>query len=266
MRKHITVYLHLALAKSVAEYLAAHDGDATAALNAAQRDVVQREGQNSGARAFQRAYTKLVEALKLPVAPEDADAASDAAQAAYRTLSEAGVTNEQLTAALKKAGLDPSKVAEQVAELRTQAAAAAEGAQLKRELAYRDAADALGYDAGRLTKILRDEQGLPVKRSVKVTGEDGQEKEVETWGIPTLDAAGKETAFTALNQHPDVKGFEASLKKTETQQQEQQNPNQQQMFTSPSLPNQRASESNVGGGVKLSGTPSQQLVGGAGSI
>lgn len=268
MTKRFRLPIFIALARSVQEYLDANDGDAAKALTAAQRDVTQREGQNSSARAFQRAYTKLVETLKLPASPEDADAASDAALTAVRSLSEAGATSTQITAALKKAGLDPLKIEEQVKALRTEAEQGAEGVKLKRELAYRDAADALGYDAAKLTKILRDEQGLPVKRTSKVTAEDGTESETETWGIPSIDAAGKETGFTALTAHPDVKPFEASLKKVIDQsQQSQQNTTQptqagQTLFTSPTLPAQRPSGPATSG-VKLQG---EILVGGAGSI
>lgn len=263
----------LALARSVQEYLDANNGDAAAALTAAQRDVAQREGQNSSARAFQRAYTKLVETLKLPASPDDVDAASDAALTAVRSMTEAGTSSSQITKALSKLGLDPAKLEEQITALKAQAEQGADGIKLRRELAYRDAADALGYDAGKLTKILRDEQGLPVKRTSKVTAEDGTESETETWGIPSIDAAGKETSFTALTAHPDVRGFEASLKKVSDQTQPTQTQSQplytqpgqgagQTLFTSPTLPVQRASGPATSG-VKLQG---EILVGGAGSI
>ncbi|GGR31408.1 hypothetical protein [Deinococcus ruber] len=263
MTKRLTLHLHLALAKTVQEYLDAHDGDAQKALAAAQRDVAHREGQNSAARGFQRAYTKLVEALKLPVNPDDDAAASDAALAAIKGMSDAGASQTQINKVLTKLGLDPSKLEEQITALKTEAAQGAEGVKLKRELAYRDAADALGYDAGKLTKILRDEQSLPVKRSVTVKNEAGEDSTNEVWGIPSIDATGKETGFTALNQHPDVKGFEASLKKV-TDQTQQPAPQVlgQTLFTTPSLPAQRASTAPTNG-VKLQG---EILVGGAGSI
>ena len=268
-KKRLTLCIHLALAKSVQDYLDAHDGDASKALATAQRDVAHREGQNSSARSFQRAYTKLVETLKLPTSPDDAEAASDAALAAAKAMSEAGASSAQMSKALSKLGLDPAKLEEQIGALKTEAEQGAEGVKLRRELAYRDAADALGYDAGKLVKVLRDEQGLPIKRTVKTTAEDGTESETETWGIPSIDAAGKETGFTALTAHPDVKGFEAALKKTSDQgtQPGQTNytlpaQNGQTMFTAPSLPAQRASSAPPSG-VKVQG---EMLVNGAGSI
>ncbi len=267
--QRLTLPLHLALAKSTQDYLDAHDGDAQKALAAAQRDVAHREGQNSSARSFQRAYTKLVETLKLPVSPDDTDAASDAALSAVRNMGEAGASSAQIGKALSKLGLDPAKLEEQIGALRTQAEQGAEGVKLRRELAYRDAADALGYDAGKLVKVLRDEQGLPVKRSVKTTAEDGKESETETWGIPALDAAGKETGFVSLSAHPDVKGFEAALKKVSDQTQPPGQPgytqpaqNGQTQFTAPSLPAQRASVTPPSG-VTVQG---EMLVNGAGSI
>lgn len=238
MTKRLTLALHLFAAKSVQDYLDAHDGDAAKALAAAQRDVAHREGQNSSARAFVRAYTKLVETLKLPTSPDDADAASDAALSAVRTLSEAGASSSQITAALTKLGLDPTKLEEQVAALKAQAEQGAEGLKLKRELAYRDAADALGYDASKLTKILRDEQGLPEKRTVKTTV-DGKEVSTDTWGFPSAD--GK--TFTSLTDHADVKGFEAALKKEAA-------PAAPPAPSGPSFPQQRASTTPTSG-VKL---------------
>lgn len=265
--QRLTLTPHLALAKSTQEYLDAHDGDAQKALAAAQRDVAHREGQNSSARSFQRAYTKLVETLKLPTSPDDTDAASDAALSAVKAMGEAGASSAQISKALGKLGLDPSRLEEQVGALKTQAEQGAEGVKLRRELAYRDAADALGYDAGRLVKVLRDEQGLPVKRSVKTTAEDGTESETETWGIPSVDAAGKETSFTALTAHPDVRGFEAALKKVSDQQPDQPNytqptQNRQTQFTAPSLPAQRASSAPPSS-VTVQG---EMLINGAGSI
>jgi hypothetical protein len=262
MTQHrIRLCLHLLLAKSVQAYLDENSGDASAALTAAQRDVTQREGQNSSARAFQRAYTKLVETLKLSTSPEDAEAASDAALAAVRAMSEAGATATQVTAALKKLDLDPAKLAEQVTELRTQAANGAKAAELERSIAFRDAADGLGYDAGRLAKILRDETGLPEKRTLKTTV-DGKETETETWGIPSRDAAGKETGFTALDQHPEVRGFEAALKKTPTQAPAAPT------FNQPSLPTQRSGTAPPAGGQPLDpgAIRAEILSNGAGSI
>lgn len=209
----ITLPLHVASAKSVQTYLDENNGDASAALTAAQRDVTQREGQNSSARGFQRAYTKLVETLKLSTTPEDAEAASDAALGAIRSMTEAGASSAQITAALGKLGLDPVKLTEQVGELRAQAANGAEASTLRRGLAFRDAADGLGYDAAKLAKVLRDETGLPEKRTLKSTV-DGKEVSNDTWGIPSRDATGKETIFTALTDHPEVRGFEAALKRT----------------------------------------------------
>ena len=237
---HLKLSLHLAFAKSVQAYLDENNGDASAALTAAQRDITQREGQNSGARAFQRAYTKLVETLKLNAAPDDAEAASDAALVAVRALSETGASATQITAALKKLDLDPAKLVEQVTELRSQAANGARATELERGIAFRDAADALGYDAGRLTKVLRDEAGLPEKRALKTTV-DGKEVTTDTWGIPSRDAAGKETGFTSLKDHAEVRGFEAALKRApesgQPQQQSQQPQFQPQQF---GLPVQRA--------------------------
>ena len=232
--RRITLCLHLALAKSVQAYLDENNGDAQAALTAAQRDVTQREGQNSSARSFQRAYTKLVETLKLSPAPEDAEAASDAALAAVRTMSEAGASSAQIAAALKKLDLDPAKLAEQVTELRAQAANGAEATTLRRGLAFRDAADGLGYDAAKLAKVLRDEQGLPEKRSLKATV-DGKEVSTDTWGIPSRDAAGKETGFTPLTEHAEVRGFEAALKRAPESGQPQTPP----AYQPPAMPQQR---------------------------
>lgn len=208
MRKSIFLCLHLAAAKTVSEYLSEAGDDKDKALELARRDVVAREGQNSKARAFQRSYSKLIEKMKLPIDPEDPEAASDAALEAIKGMSDAGASSSQITKALSKLGLDPTKLEEQITALRTQAEAGVEGVKLKRELAYRDAADALGYDAGKLVKVLRDETGLPEKRKVKVT-ENGAELEREVWGIPSENGA-----FTPLTEHGEVKGFEAALKKT----------------------------------------------------
>lgn len=251
MTKRFTLCLHLALAKSVAEYLSEAGDDKDKALEAARRDVVQREGQNSKARAFQRSYSKLIEKLKLPVDPEDPDAASDAALEAIKGMSDAGANSAQILAALKKAGLDPAKIEEQVQALRTEAAQGAEGVKLKRELAYRDAADALGYDAGKLTKILRDEQGLPEKRTVTTKNEAGEEVKTDTWGIPSIDAAGKETGFTALAQHADVKGFEASLKKADAAESAAAQTQPGFVQPGPSLPAQRGGQPVNTSGVKV---------------
>jgi len=208
MSKILALPLHLAAAKSVAEYLSEAGDDKDRALENARRDVLSREGQNSKARAFQRSYGKLVEKLKLPSEPEDPEAAAESALEALKAFESAGASSAQITAILSKLGLDPTQLEAQVGALKTQAASGGEALKLKRELAFRDAADALGYDAGRLSKVLRDEIGLPEKRTVKVT-ENGAELEREVWGIP-----GENSAFTPLTDHGEVRGFEAALRKT----------------------------------------------------
>lgn len=217
---------HLArcAAKTWQEYLDAHDGDAARAGQAARNDVANREGQNSAARRFQQAYASIVKALGLPDAPDDAEAASAQAGEVVRKLqADAGSSSEagkQLAAAhkaLTDLGIDPAKPADGVAAAQAKFARAGDADRLDREVAYGKAADALGFDGAKLARQLRDEAGLPELRKEKVKVKDAAgnetEQEQEVWGVAVRDAQGKETGFTHLAQHPDVKGWEAALKK-----------------------------------------------------
>lgn len=220
-----TVALHLPVlaARTWQEYLDAHDGDAERAGKAARADVADRERQNSAARRFVDAYKPLIQHLKLPESPEDADAVSTQAlttvkglQTAAGSSSEASKALEAAHAALKKLGIDPEKITEGVAAAEAKFARATKADELEREVTFGKAAAALKFDAAKLTRILRHEQGVPELRKVKVSVlKDGvtTEEDREVWGIPTRDAQGQET-FTALTEHPDVKGFESSLKVT----------------------------------------------------
>ncbi|WP_155300950.1 hypothetical protein [Deinococcus kurensis] len=217
--------LHLprAAAKSWDDYLAAADGDAEKAGKAARADVVERERQNSAARRFKDAYEPIVKALGLPesVDADDVDATRSRAQQAVTDLqgkstagTDAGKKLEAAHAALKKLGIDPEKLTEGVAAAEAKFAQADKASTLEREVAFGKAAQALGFDSAKLARALRDEQGLPTlgKVKVKVT-ENGTEveREQDAWGYARQDEQGQAT-FTPLSEHPDVKGWEASLK------------------------------------------------------
>src|SRR5689334_779602 len=73
------------MAQTVQKYLDAHDGDAEKALAAAVADVGKRENQNTSARAFKRAYSPLVESLKLPT-DVDSESETEAQTLAARAL------------------------------------------------------------------------------------------------------------------------------------------------------------------------------------
>ncbi len=217
----VALHLPVLAARTWQEYLDAHDGDAERAGKAARADVADRERQNSAARRFVDAYKPLIQHLKLPESPEDADAVSTQAlttvkglQSAAGSSSDASKALEAAHAALKKLGIDPEKITEGVAAAEAKFARATKADELEREVTFGKAAAALKFDAAKLTRILRDEKGVPELRKVKVSVvKDGAttEEDRDVWGIPTLDAQGKET-FTALAEHPDVKGFESALR------------------------------------------------------
>lgn len=221
--------IHLArcAAKTWQEYLDAHDGDAARAGQAARNDVANREGQNSAARRFQQAYGPIVKTLGLPEAPDDTEAAGTQAGEAVRKLQAdagaSGDTAKQLAAAhkaLADLGIDPAKLADGVAAAQAKFARAGDADKLDREVAYSKAAEALGFDGTKLARQLRDEASLPELRKEKVKVKDAAgnetEQEQEVWGVAVKDAQGKETGFTHLAEHPDVKGWEAALKKTDS--------------------------------------------------
>lgn len=221
-QKNPRLHLPILAAKSWQEYLDANDGDAERAGKAARADVAERERQNSAARRFVDAYKPLIQHLKLPESPDDAEAVGAQAITTVKQLqSDAGSSSdatkklEAAHAALKKLGIDPDKMSEGVAAAEAKFARAGKADELERENTFSKAATALKFDATKLARVLRDERGLPELRKVKVkVVKDGAEAEEErdVWGIPALDADGKETGFVALSEHPDVKGFESSLR------------------------------------------------------
>lgn len=225
MQKKAFTLFHLPIlaARTWQEYLDAHDGDAERAGKAARADVAERERQNSAARRFVDAYKPLIQQLKLPDNPDDAEAASAQALTTVKQLqadagssSDASKQLEAAHAALKDLGIDPAKLKEGVDAVKVKFTQAEEAATLRRENAYGKAASALKFDPAKLARILRDEDGMPEQRKVKVqVTKDGQttEEERDVWGIAGKDAQGKDT-FTALTDHPDVKGFESSLRVT----------------------------------------------------
>lgn len=222
MQKKFLIHLPILAARTWQEYLDAHEGDAERAGRAARADVAERERQNSAARRFVDAYKPLIQHLKLPENPDDADATSSQALTTVKQLqtdagssSDASKQLEAAHAALKKLGIDPAKMGEGVAAAEAKFARAATADTLERENSFSKAASALKFDPAKLTRVLRDEANLPELRKVKVqVTKDGTttEEEREVWGIPSRDAQGKETGFVSIADHPDVKGFEASLK------------------------------------------------------
>lgn len=219
----LRIHLPRAAAKTWEEYLAAHDGDAEKAGKAARADVAAREAQNSAARRFVDAYGSTIEALGLPAKPDDvgdaqaqASAALTKLQASESTSSEAAKQAAAYADALTQLGIDPAKLKDGIDAAKAKFAQADKAGTLEREVAFGKAAQALGFDAAKFARALRDEQGLPELRKVKVktVGPDGAEVEQEqdVWGIPARDASGTETGFTALTEHADVKGWETSLK------------------------------------------------------
>lgn len=221
-KKFPKVHLPILAARTWQEYLDANEGDADRAGRAARADVAERERQNSAARRFVDAYKPLIQHLKLVDNPDDAEAASAQAIAAVKQLqTDAGSSGdatkklEAAHAALKKLGIDPDKISEGVASAEAKFARATKADELERENTYSKAATALKFDATKLARVLRDETGLPELRKVKVSVvKDGvtTEEERDVWGIASRDAQGKETAFVSIADHPDVKGFESSLK------------------------------------------------------
>lgn len=183
--------------KSVQQYLDAHEGNPEEALKAAVRDVAQRESQNAAARAFKRAYSPLIESLKLPV-DVDTDSEQEAQALAARALdglstpdADAQATIEALRDVLDiyadATGIDlgevlgnlPDGASDEEVEARI-----AEAFKPLDELRHRatraDLQDAAAF-AGKPVDALADylEGKTWGKRIVK--GEDGQEREV--WGI-----------------------------------------------------------------------------------
>ncbi|EYB69056.1 hypothetical protein DEIPH_ctg011orf0021 [Deinococcus phoenicis] len=77
------------MARNYQQYLDTHEGNAEEALKAAVRDVAQRESQNTAARAFKRAYSPLIESLKLPQ-DVDTDSEQEAQTLAARALDSLG--------------------------------------------------------------------------------------------------------------------------------------------------------------------------------
>lgn len=253
----VTARLHLPIlaARTWQEYLDAHDGDADRAGRAARGDVAERERQNSAARRFVDAYRPLIQHLKLPENPDDAEAAgAQALTAAKKLEADAGSSGdatkqlEAAHAALRELGIDPAKLKEGVEGAKAKFANAEKAGKLERESSYGKAAKALGYDEAKLMHQLRDEAGVPEQRKVKVKVRDalGQESEQEqdVWGIPSRDAQGKETAFTPLADHASVKGFEAALKVAS-------DPGTPAPIPAPRLPTQPAAPAPAVGGMKL---------------
>lgn len=191
------------MAKSWNQYLEAHEGDAEAAGKAAVADIAKRENQNTAARAFKRAYTPLVESLKLP-ADVDTDSEGEAQTLAARALEgvskpgkdeDAEATIDALTALIEtyaeKTGIDLSAVLDGLPDNADDEAVNARIDEAFKPLsslqsdAYNgklaQAATALGKPADALAEIL--EGKTLEKRTVKAA--DGTES--EQWGIPTGD-------------------------------------------------------------------------------
>jgi hypothetical protein len=218
MMNRISIHLSRSKAdvKTVQQYLDAADGDATVALANARADVAAREKQNAAARRFRRAMEPLVGALDIDAELDEDTLAATARAAAERFTAQKDAA-EQLksTAEQVKQGAAAIKAMEAlgvtadfeaaVEGLTARLAAAGEADKLKRQIALTSAASDLGFDADKLTRILRDEAAAPVKRKVK--GADGTE--AEQWVIP-----GDGEAFTVLTDHADVAAFGSALKRT----------------------------------------------------
>lgn len=188
-------------AKSAAQYVADHDTP-EAAVDAAIADA---RSESAAARRFKRAYTPLVETLKLPANVEDSDSAIDAARDSARdALKAAGegtpdtasanrlkVLTERLGAVFK---LDTSTLAALPADATAEQITTAIDAlltpvgerlgrtdTLEREVTVGKAAKFAAVEDADLLEFLGER--VPVARKVKVKAEDGTETEEEQYGL-----------------------------------------------------------------------------------
>lgn len=198
------------MAKNFAQYMAENENDAEAALKAAIADVGRRENQNSAARAFKRAYSSLIESLKLPV-DVDTDSETEAQTLAARAVEQISnpapatdgdaaeaqetidILRELLGEYAERTGIDPDDILsalealpENATEQQQQDAIAGAFQPLTtlKQDAYEGQltlmAQAVNKDREALREVL---DGKPVELR-KVT-QDGQETEV--WGIAQGD-------------------------------------------------------------------------------
>lgn len=173
--------------RTVAQYLADHNDDAAAALNAAVTDVNRESNASYTARQLRRAIGPVLEAAGLDL---DADTFADdlrafveAASTAAQSLDEAQDDLAFLAGLLTSVGfefdedMDDEDMQAQAEAIAGRLDRADDADQYELEASYRDAADAHGFDHGKLMQVL----GEAVPELARVTAPDGSV--TEQWGI-----------------------------------------------------------------------------------
>ena len=213
------------MAKTRQQYLADHNDDQSAALDAAVADAKNRESGNAKARVYRRIVEPALKALGIAVdldadESEQTEAVTNAAQALVSGSKTGGKTSEVLSKVLAALKIDPAgdvdaqlkAVTDRTGELETQVATLqGENSSTKLGLSIQKAAAELGLNPALLENLKGIENLSTRKFKVKVTENGAEvEKEVDGWAI-----VGKDGDKETVKPFSDfIKPFESSLKTT----------------------------------------------------